>query len=138
MTSLVDLYETAELNDIVVDCFSMKSELAISYMDEDGDCYIAIDPRKLRHESQEKVLLAHDLGHCMTGAFYNRYSPHNCIRKQERRACVWSYKALLPLRELLQAFENGITEYYELAECFELPECFIRSAVAYYKDAGMI
>ena len=47
MMDLMGLYRLAEDNDIAVDCFELKKREALSVMDNDGACYIAIDPFKL-------------------------------------------------------------------------------------------
>lgn len=47
MMDLMGLYRLAEDNDIAVDCFELKKREALSVMDSDGTCYIAIDPFKL-------------------------------------------------------------------------------------------
>jgi len=40
----------------------------------------------------ELYQLAHELGHCECGAFYNRYSPFDLVGKHERRADCWAKK----------------------------------------------
>ena len=77
MTTLLDMYNIAEQNDISVDCIDLVRYESLSLIDRDGDCYVAIDPIILRSEREEKVKLAHELGHCMEGAFYNQYSPYD-------------------------------------------------------------
>lgn len=47
MMDLMGLYRLAEDNDIAVDCFELKKREALSVMDNDGACYIAIDPFNL-------------------------------------------------------------------------------------------
>ena len=49
MIDLMGLYCIADENDITVDCFELKKREALSVMDDDGICYIAIDPLKLGH-----------------------------------------------------------------------------------------
>lgn len=52
MMDLMGLYRLAEDNDIAVDCFELKKREALSVMDNDGACYIAIDPFKLASEQE--------------------------------------------------------------------------------------
>lgn len=82
MTVLAEMYETAYLNDIVVDCVKLHKTASLSLMDDDGDCFIALDPYRLGSEQNEVLQIAHELGHCMTGSFYNRYSSLNCISQE--------------------------------------------------------
>ena len=132
MTNLLSLYQTAEAEDIMVDCFDLNSREALSLMGDDGKCYIAIDPFKLQSESDELIKLAHEMGHCMTGAFYNCYSPLDLRQKHERRAEIWAIKKVLPEEDLYNMFRKGITEPWELAEELQLPESFVRKALSYY------
>lgn len=44
MTDLLKIYRIANKNDITVDCFKLGKRGALSVMDEDGSCFIAIDP----------------------------------------------------------------------------------------------
>lgn len=138
MTMLIDLYDTAYLNDITVVSFHMNQAEALSVMTEDGDCYIALDADQLKSETDEIVKLAHDLGHCMTGSFYNRYSKFNSISQKEYRADKWAVHKLLPFYKLQEAFENGIVEVWELAEYFEVTEDFIETALLVYRNEGAL
>lgn len=133
MTALAQLYETAFLNDVTVVNWKMKQK-ALSIMDEDGDCYIALNIYDLMDEREEAAVLAHDLGHCMTGAFYNRYSRLNVISQKEYRANRWAVHNLLPYSDLQEAFRKGICDPWELAEYFEMTEEFIRLALKIYKN----
>ena len=81
------------------------------------------------------MLLAHELGHCVTGSFYNRYSEFDVIAKHERRADKWAIKKLIPEDELNDAFEHGIVEPWDLAEYFNVTEDFIIKAVEFYRAA---
>lgn len=55
MTTLMDLYHIAKQNDIDIDCFKLKKREALSIMDGEGECYIAIDPFQLSSSIDEKV-----------------------------------------------------------------------------------
>ena len=138
MAVLIDVYDTAYLNDIDVVSFQMEQTEALSVMDDEGNCYIALDPRKLKSESDEIVKLAHDLGHCMTGAFYNRYSNLNNIHQKEYRANKWAVHKLIPFKKLQEAFSNGIVERWELAEYFEVTEDFIDAVIKVYQNEGLL
>ena len=72
MRALQEFYRIAEQQNISVDLFPLQMREALSLMDSCGDCHIAIDPQKLKGEPDERAKLAHELGHCLTGAFYNR------------------------------------------------------------------
>lgn len=137
MTRLINLYQIAEEENIMVDCYAMKYSPSFSVMDSDGECFIAIDPIQLLSEVDEKIKLAHELGHCKTGAFYDRSSPLSNRNQCEHRADVWAIKKLIPKDELRNAMNFGYVELWELAEHFEVSEPFMQKAIDYYKQGTM-
>ena len=68
MIELLKLYHMAEQFGVTVDGFELNSRESLSLMDEEGSCYIAIDPFKLTSSMDEKEKLGHELGHCITAA----------------------------------------------------------------------
>lgn len=136
MTNLSDLYALAEADSIKVDCFSLDNCQSISIQDSNGNCYIGIDPMKLESSKEEKVKLAHELGHCVTGAFYNRYSSCDIRGKHEQTANRWAVKKLVPKAELVRLLKKGFARW-ELAEHFEVTEDFINLAIRMYFDYGI-
>ena len=86
-----------------------------------------------RGETEEKEKLSHELGHCATGAFYNRYAACDICERHERRANIWSIKKLIPKDELLKALDDCFcTNRFELAEHFGVSEDFMQMALDYY------
>lgn len=132
MKSLQEFYHIAQQRNIVVDHFALSKREALSIMDDDGECYIAIDPRRILSEQDERNKLAHELGHCCTGAFYNRYSNYDCRQRHENRADKWAIGELIPVEALDEAVADGCTEIWELAERFSVSEDFIKKTVCYY------
>ena len=92
-----------------------------------------VDPMQLASEADEAVKLAHELGHCETGSFYNRYTPLDLRAKPERQAWDWAIERLLPRDQLENAMTAGYQEPYALSEYFGLPEPFVWRALAYYQ-----
>ena len=88
--------------------------------------------------ADEKVKLAHELGHCETGSFYNRYAARDIRQKYENRANKWAYKKLVPQDELAEACLQGYREPWELAEYFGVTEDFLRGALKYYQEKDYI
>ena len=103
-------------------------------MSDLDNCYIGLNPLMIDTTAEEKVLLAHELGHCMTGAFYNQYSKLDIREKHERRADKWAIKKLIPVDELKRAVKSGRESRYELAEYFNVTEDFMQKAMEYYRD----
>lgn len=137
MTELSALYRLAERKNIVVDCFRLKKREALSIMDFDGACYIAIDPFRLNGEQDERLKLGHELGHCLTGSFYNRYADCDVRQKHENRADKWAIRRLIPKDKLDEAVADGFTEMWELAEHFGVTEEFMRKAVCLYVHGNL-
>ncbi len=121
------LYDLAETQNISIYDFHLPLNKSISYVDEKSNCYIAIDEQAIEGEIDEKEKLAHELGHCMRHAFYNRYSPCDVIGRHEYRANVWAVSTLLPSYRLRGAL-HLYREYWQLAELFGLSEDFIKMA----------
>lgn len=132
MKTLQSLYYIAERENIVVDRFALFSREALSIMAEDGACFVAIDPEKLLGESDERTKLAHELGHCITGAFYNQYSNYDCRQRHENKADKWAVSQLIPVDELDEAIADGHIEIWDLAEHFGVTESLVRKAICYY------
>lgn len=132
MIDLSKLYQIAKDEEIEVDCFEFEKRESLSVMDDDGICYIAIDPFKLKSTDDERLKLAHELGHCITGSFYNIHATVDCRRKHENTANKWAIQNLIPVDELDAAVADGYTELWELAERFGVTEDFMKQAICLY------
>ena len=129
--TLLELDEIMEQENIELLEIKAKNCKSMSVLSDEGNCYIGIDKRDMS-EAEEIVNTAHEVGHCVTGSFYNKYSEFDLISKHERRADIWAIKKLISKDELIDAFEHNILEIWELAEYFNLTEDFIRKACQYY------
>jgi len=131
------LYVYAEERGIEVDWYSMVRAPSLSLPLPDGTCCIAIDPWKMDTIEKETVSMAHELGHCETGSFYNRYATLDVRQKHENRADKWAICRLIPVDELDQAVADGYTEMWQLAEHFGVTEPFMRKAVCLYTHGNL-
>ena len=86
---------------------------------------------------QERVHLGHELGHCVTGSFYNRYAAVDCRQRHENQANRWAIQTLIPVDALDEAVAQGCTEIWELAERFGVTEDFMRKAVCLYVHGNL-
>lgn len=133
MTKIEELEEYADENGYVL-CYRMMSRAeSVSAPISDGSCGICIDPTKLKSRQDYKMKLSHEEGHCSHLAFYNAYSPFETVERQEHKALVWQINRLVPKSELDEAIKKHVVEVWELAEYFDVPESFMRQAIAYYK-----
>lgn len=131
--TLDELYIRAESQGIEVDDFPMREVVAVSVREN----WIAIDTRRIKTRREEKVILAHEMGHCETNSFYNVYSPYEVRGKHEYRANKRSYQILVPYEQLIEAVENGMTEIWELADHFDVPCDFMYKAAEYWRQQEM-
>lgn len=132
MVNLSALHRIAEENCIEIDRLAMKRAEALSLPLPGGGFGIAIDPARVRNTADELVKTAHEMGHCMTGSFYNRHAAYDLREKQEHRADKWAILALITADALDEAVALGNTEIWMLAEYFGVTEEFMRLAVCYH------
>lgn len=88
MTDLLDLYGLAEEHGTEIYWFDLGTAESLSLPLEDGSCAIAMDPWRMSTLADEKVKLAHELGHCETGAFYNRYADEDIALYKQIFFCL--------------------------------------------------
>lgn len=137
MKDSVFLYHIAEEKHISVLPFSLPKNGSLCVQDENGDCTIGIDEAILETEQEKKVHLAHELGHCIRGAFYNRWAPCDLRQRHENRADKWAIQAVVSREELENARKSGYREIHELAEYFSLTEAFMRKVVCWYDHGNL-
>ena len=135
--TLLELYSFAEQEHIEVDSFPLGAREALTVQDAAGNCYIAIDPHQLEGTADEKTKLGHELGHCMTGAFYTAQSSAETRRQQENRAEKWLIRTLITEDALREAVADGKTDVWELAEHFEVTEELMRKAICLYQRGNL-
>ncbi len=130
------LYLEAEQAEIMVYCGKGLQETKSISVSSDGDMFIGIDDSAMQTRAEERVHLAHELGHCVTGAFYSVRSPLNTRSRCERIANNYAIKKLVNEDELIKVIEenNGDISVWALAEHFTVTEDFMRMALEYYFD----
>lgn len=129
------LFQIAETHNIYIDdTFPLDSIKAASCDLENGCCVIGLH-RALK-DAAYREHLAHEIGHCITGAFYNPRTPVFTRMQCENRAYRWQMKKLMPWRSLEKAVRLGYTEAWQLAEYFDVSEDFVRKAVEIYAQEG--
>ena len=132
MDNLDSLLACADEQGIDVDWFPMNRAESLS-IPLSGDTYgIAIDPFKIKSTPDLVHKLAHEIGHCVTGSFYNRYTKFDIRQRHENRADKWAISHLIPVEELDEAVAGGCSELWELAEWFGVTEQFMKKAVCYH------
>lgn len=128
-----DLYRMAEEDNISVFSFRLPKTQSMSAVLPDGYMAIGIDLEAMTSTADERVHLGHEIGHCKTGSFYNRYSRFDVREKHERKANVYAVRCLMPLDEIICAYRHGCREIWDMAEYFNVTEDFAKYALMYYK-----
>jgi len=137
MYSVPDLYDLAQKQNIEVIRYPMEQNGSMSVMLEGGSCFIGMDPAVRDGGVQERLHLGHELGHCVTGSFYNRYAAVDSRRRHENRADKWAIRTLIPVDQLDEAVADGCSELWELADRFGVTEDFMRKAVCLYVHGNL-
>ncbi len=126
------MLKIAQDNDIpIVDMPMYGKEGAMSQC-IDGMCIIAIDHRKVAGLADLKEKTSHELGHCMTGAFYDETCPVIPRGRCEHRATVWAICNTFSRQKIIKTIRSGLTELWQLAEHFDVTKHFMKEALIYY------
>ena len=130
------LFREAAKAGIHVEYCRLPLNESVSAPDPEGD-FILMDYSLLHKTRHERVHLAHELGHCSTGSFYNRHTPFDVRQYHENRADKWAIKKLVPKDELDNLIACSITELWELAEYFNVTEEFMKKTVCWYTHGNL-
>lgn len=130
MTVLESLYQQAENCGIAVEQFSLPRTKAVAVC-LGSKCYIGLDRRRLASSCEEAECLAHELGHCRTGAFYAQ--GQEARLREERRAEAWAIRRLVPRERFQKALRKGCREVWEFAEELNLSCAFAEKVMLFYK-----
>ena len=90
--------------------------------------------RKDMNTTEKSCVLAEELGHHYTtvGNILDMESIQN--RKQERQARLHGYNRLIGLAGLIEAYEHGCQNRYEIAEFLEVTDEFLEDCINCYQD----
>ena len=125
-----ELYDLAEKNKVEIYDFPLYGRKALSLPLEDGVCAVAMDTFRLT-ANDEKAVLAHELGHCMTHTFYSPSTPMVTRARCENRAMKWAVRHLITEDELVNAIAQN-RQPWEIAEMYELDEETVYMAMELY------
>ena len=131
--TLNKLYTIADKNNISVYHYPLFPLKSVSIPHS-----IGIDADTIHTTSEEKEVLAHELGHHMRNAFYKVNTSLDTKRRMEERATRWAVLTLIPADELKKALHEGCTEIYQLAERFDVSCEFMVEAIRIHKLKGNI
>ena len=131
MFEIADFYRYCKDNQVDVIPFDRCPQPAATVRDQDWYA-VFLDFTKIRSTRLLRGIFYHELGHLATGALHKVDSPYELVERSESRAIGWSARHYLTEAQFREAFAQGYTEPWQLAEYFDLPERDIRSALAYW------
>ena len=131
-----ELYQLARDHDIPV-MFMDIPENGSMCIQTETRCYIGMDYAVLPNEAAHRVHLSHELGHCETGSFYNRWAARDVRQKHENHADKWAIKKLIPKDELDRAVAAGYTDVCTLAEHFDVTIPFMKKAICLHTHGNL-
>ena len=84
--------------------------------------------------TEKACVLAEELGHHYTtvGNILDLGNPAN--RKQERRARLWGYDRLIGLQGLINAYEAGCQNRFEIADYLNVSEKYLQECIDAYSE----
>ena len=132
---MFDLYKYAETSNVLIEYGSLPKNKSLSVKIGKNE-YIGIDKSIIEGSAEERTLLAHELGHCATGTFYDINSTIIDRRRAEHKAIKWSILHCVPKEELIRLIKIGYKQN-EIAEYFMVTEKTIHTAYTYYFDYGI-
>ena len=120
MASLATIYQDVRRLGVTLIPYSIGFADAAT-LEMDGRYGIFLDFDQFETVADFTAALAHEVGHCATGATHAVHSPFELVAQHEDRANRWHYEHYLPFSEL-----------QELAEATGWPEKTVRDALEYY------
>lgn len=130
------LYDIAERENISVIPFKMKNKAIIGKLNK-RYC-IGLNYSKIGNPSEEKEILAEELGHYYYDAFYNTSSDIVTIQQKEYKANKWKCTVLVTVNDLKKIINKGLCTSYEFSEELGVSEDIIKFAYNYYKENNYI
>lgn len=97
----------------------------------DNSIYLRKD---IQSTAKRACVLAEEIGHCKknVGNIIDQSQTDN--RKQELKARYWSYDKMVGLIGIINAFNYGCRNRYEMAKYLDVTEDFLQEALDAYKD----
>ena len=96
------------------------------------DKYIFMDYSQIHTKTEEKCLLAEELGHYYHSAYYTLSSSKVDIDRAEYRANKWKCLVCVTKQALLDCYKKGLSNEFEIAEELEIEPDMVKFAYDYY------
>lgn len=131
MFELNDFYDFCQENQVAVIPYDGMPRPGATV--RDGTRWaVFLDFTKIPTTRLLRGVCCHEMSHIATGALHRANSPFESVERSEYRANRYTAQRFLSERAFRQAFAEGFTEPYQLAEYFELPEEAVKKALHYW------
>lgn len=90
--------------------------------------------KDIETQAQKSCVLAEEIGHHCTSSGDILDQKDIMNRKQEYRARLYGYNLKIGLTGLIRAYEEGCQNLYEMAECLDVTEEYLRNALQCYRS----
>lgn len=90
--------------------------------------------KDIETQAEKSCVLAEELGHYYTSSGNILDQTDIINRKQEYRARLYGYNLKIGLTGLIRAYEEGCQNLYEMAECLDVTEKYLRNALQCYRS----
>ena len=129
--TIEELLEIADNKGVKIYDFPMRELRAVALV---GGA-IAIDKSKLSGDTEYKCVVAHELGHQVTGSFYNIHTSVPVLELNERQANRYAAELLVPFSKLRHAIhERHICVNRTLAKLFGVTLAFLEMVLDLYEQ----
>lgn len=129
---LIDLENIAHKEKLKLIDYKMKPKARII------DGYIFIDYSQIHTQTEEKCILAEELGHYYYDAYYTMLSSQIDIDRAEYKALKWKSLSCVSPKSILKCFCKGIYNLYDIAEELQVEPNMVDFAYKYYTDNGKL
>ena len=90
--------------------------------------------KDIETQAEKSCVLAEELGHYYTSSGNILDQTDIINRKQEYRARLYGYNLKVGLTGLIRGYEEGCQNLYEMAECLDVTEEYLRNALQCYRS----
>ncbi len=127
---LVDLEKLAKTENIDVINYRMHKTKA--RIINHSSVSILIDYKQINTYTEEKCLLAEELGHYYHDSYYTVNSSQIDVDRAEYRANKWKCLVCVTKQSLINCFKKGLSNCFEIAEQLQVEPDMVRFAYDYY------
>lgn len=128
----LDMYKIADNENINILNYKWTNTKARIF-DIDDSYYIGLDNNQISTSTEEKEVLAEELGHYYCNALYYLDSDKILRDKCETRAMKWAYSVLIPLKKLKEKIAQGFN-LYDLADYFDVDTRYMINCIDFYTE----